>query len=89
MSGDVDDLCEIGQNIEFNESVHDQYEYEQNESKIASVKSRLRDHIEFWKSNLFANEFILNTLQCGYIIPFENVPPGCVFKKQQIISCAL
>ena len=68
MSGDVDDLCEIGQNIEFNESVHDQYEYEQNESKIVSVKSRLRDHVEFWKSNLFANEFILNTLQFGYII---------------------
>ena len=83
MSGDVDDLCEIGQNIEFNESVHDQYEYEQNESKIASVKSRLRDHIEFWKSNLFANEFILNTLQYGYIIPFKNVPPGAYLKNNR------
>ena len=50
MSGDVDDLCEYGQNIEFT------------------------------KSNLFANEFILNTLQFGYIIPFENVPP-CAYLK--------
>ena len=83
MSGDVDDLCENGQNIEFNESVHDQYEYEQNESKIVSGKSRLRDHIEFWKSNLFANEFILNTLQFGYIIPFENVPPGGYLKNKR------
>ena len=49
------------------------FEYEQND-KI-SVKSSLKEHLQFWKNELPMNEFIYDELRFGYGTPFELFPP--------------
>lgn len=46
------------------------------------VKSSLRKHIEFWK-HIGANEFVVNTIENGYVIPFLRSPPPICFKNNQ------
>jgi hypothetical protein len=67
------------------EYVHDSiesYEYEQS-AKVISVKSRLRENVQFWQSELHASNFILNTIKYGYVIPFVAVPPGIILKNNR------
>jgi len=33
--------------------------------------------IDFWKSTLRAPEFVLDTIRCGYRLPFAEYPPSC------------
>ena len=64
------------------ESVSDEmFEYEQNDQ--ISVKSRLKEHLEFWQNELPMNEFIYNTLKFGYVIPFEMFPPKIILKNNR------
>ncbi|KAH3726213.1 hypothetical protein DPMN_052070 [Dreissena polymorpha] len=50
----------------------DYYEYKQGKKEIL-VKSRLKNHVQFWK-DIGANQFILDTIQNGYKIPFFFLP---------------
>ncbi|XP_052253990.1 uncharacterized protein LOC127860151 [Dreissena polymorpha] len=50
----------------------DYYEYEQGQKEIL-VKSRLKNHVQFWR-DIGANQFILDTIQNGYKIPFFSLP---------------
>lgn len=67
--------------------LHEQFEYEQN-VKVVSVKSKLKKSIEFWNLELDANNFILNTIRCGYAIPLKEQPTSMYLKKQQVINKA-
>ena len=63
------------------EGVSDEmFEYEQNDQ--ISVKSRLKEHLEFWQNELPTNEFY-NTLKFGYVIPFEMFPPKIILKNNR------
>ena len=60
--------CEILCLHEFNgESQDPTYELAEN-SKLVSVKGRLRSHVSFWES-IRAPQFIIDTISRGYIIP--------------------
>ena len=45
-----------------------------------TVKGRLKQHIEFWKS-IGTNKKILNIIENGYKIPFIKIPPSAKFKN--------
>jgi len=47
------------------------------------VKNNLRKHIEFWK-HIGANEFVVNTIENGYVIPFLRNPPPMCFENNQL-----
>jgi hypothetical protein len=46
------------------------------------VKSSLRKHIESWK-HIGANEFVVNTIENGCVIPLLRNPPPMCFKNNQ------
>ena len=50
------------------------HEYEQG-TAAAVVKGRLRAHLPFWVE-IGAPPWVLETIRSGYVIPFENIPPG-------------
>ena len=43
------------------------------------VKGRLAKHVDFWIS-IGTNDFVINTMKNGYVIPFLN-PPVSMFMK--------
>ena len=44
------------------------------------VKGRLRAHIQFWK-DIEASDFIIDTIQEGYKIPFRESPNPAIFSN--------
>ena len=47
----------------------------------ASASGRLKASFIFWKNTLKANDFILETIQYGYRIPFISMPPPCYLRN--------
>lgn len=46
------------------------------------VKGRLKKHYDFWVK-IGANDFVLNTIKNGYVIPFLTPPPTMFFKNNK------
>ena len=57
-------------------------EYELSYNKNNSVKSRLRQHVSYWKS-IDASDFILDIIENGYVIPFKETPVRSVSKNNK------
>ena len=57
------------------------FEYEEGQREII-VKSRLKNHIQFWK-DIQAYDYILNVIQNGYRIPFFTTPPSTVLSNNK------
>ncbi|CAC5371542.1 unnamed protein product [Mytilus coruscus] len=51
-------------------------------SVAKGVKYSLRKHIQFWK-HIGANEFVINTIKHGYVIPFLQTPTSMSFKNNK------
>ena len=60
--------------------IGEMYEYELSNVNKVSVKSKLQQGLEFWKSILVANSLVCNTLEFGYVIPFVQNPLKNVLK---------
>jgi hypothetical protein len=67
---------EGSEQVEYN-LVYNSYEYEQ------SVKGRLKNHINFWKTQLKPTELVLNTIEIGYVIPFFQEPVSALLKNNR------
>ena len=67
---------EGSEQVEYN-LVYNSYEYEQ------SVKGRLKNHINFWKTQLKPTELVLNTIEFGYVIPFFQEPVSALLKNNR------
>ena len=50
--------------------------------KPLSVKGRLAKHFDFWQ-NINANQFVLDTIKYGYVLPFVSTPPGVDLKNNK------
>ena len=48
----------------------------------AEVKGRLKRSVSFWREELKASEFILNTIEHGYVLPLKSEPSPFVGKNQ-------
>ena len=59
----------------------DFYEYEQGDCDIL-VRGRLKNCISFWR-NIGASDFVLNTIQVGYKIPFMSTPEPAFMKNNR------
>ena len=46
------------------------------------VKGRLRERLTFWREELKASEFVLGTIESGYVLPIKSVPPP-YFRQNQ------
>ena len=68
---------EGSEQVEYN-LVYNSYEYEQN---VESVKGRLKNHINFWKTKLKPTELVLHTIEFGYVIPFFQEPVSALLKN--------
>ncbi|CAC5375034.1 unnamed protein product [Mytilus coruscus] len=51
-------------------------------SSAKGVKYSLRKHIQFWK-HIGANEFVINTIKHGYVIPFLQTSTSMSFKNNK------
>ncbi|VDI24503.1 Hypothetical predicted protein [Mytilus galloprovincialis] len=54
-------------------------------SVAKGVKYSLRKHIQFWK-HIGANEFVINTIKNGYVIPFLQTPTSMSFKNNKLAN---
>lgn len=62
-------------NQAFPDVVFDYSDYEQNDGNCGiSVSGRLKRHAHFWRE-IGAPDFILETIENGYTIPFFDIPP--------------
>ena len=43
----------------------------------------IANHIEFWRDELKASNFVLNVLKFGYYLPFTSLPPPSIEKNNQ------
>ncbi|XP_063418378.1 uncharacterized protein LOC134701167 [Mytilus trossulus] len=59
--------------VEYSFDIINNYETESGKTLI-NVKGNLRRNVEFWKNVLCANDFIINTINLGYRIPFVSEP---------------
>lgn len=74
-----DEYFEI-HNSEHTESfTDDYYEYEQGQAEIL-IKGRLKLHISFWEY-INASNFICETIQYGYKLPFFSTPPSVLLRN--------
>lgn len=60
---------------------NDYFIYEQGQKDII-VKNRLKEHIQFWK-NIGANQFIIDSIEHGYKIPFYSLPESVLLKNNK------
>ncbi|CAG2193214.1 unnamed protein product [Mytilus edulis] len=64
--------------VEYSFDIINNYETETGKTLI-NVKGNLRRNVEFWKNVLCANDFIINTINLGYRIPFcEKLHFKCI-----------
>ena len=47
-------------------------------NSVPFVKGRLREHSEFWRSELQASQFVLNIITEGYRLPFVKYPQPAI-----------
>ncbi|CAC5392271.1 unnamed protein product [Mytilus coruscus] len=59
--------------VEYSFDIINNYETETGKT-LLNVKGNLRKNVEFWKNVLCANDFIINTINLGYRIPFVSEP---------------
>ncbi|CAG2214892.1 unnamed protein product [Mytilus edulis] len=60
---------------------HDQdFEFECSSASSFRVDN-LRRNLDFWKNTLNANNFVLNVVEFGYLIPFYKLPPSAFLKN--------
>ncbi|CAC5361265.1 unnamed protein product [Mytilus coruscus] len=59
--------------VEYSFDIINNYETETGKTLI-NVKGNLRKNVEFWKNVLCTNDFIINTINLGYRIPFVSEP---------------
>ena len=52
-----------------------------NNDSTGSVSGKLASCLDFWKNTLEANDYILNIIQHGYVIPFVTLPGRCELKN--------
>ena len=64
---------EVTNEVEYNFEIINSYEIKSG-NNIVNVKGNLKKNLFFWKYVLQANDFILNTVEFGYRIPFFNEP---------------
>lgn len=70
---------ENSEQVEYN-LVYNSYEYKEG---IKSVKGRLKNHVNFWKTELKPTELVLNTIEHGYVIPFFQEPVSAFLKNNR------
>ena len=72
--------------FDYERFTHDYYEYEEGQKHII-VRGRLRENIQFWR-DIGTNEFILDTLENGYKIPFYSMPQksSCKNNKSALLE---
>ncbi|VDI08764.1 Hypothetical predicted protein, partial [Mytilus galloprovincialis] len=63
--------------VEYNFDFINNYEIKSGD-QVINVKGNLKHNVSFWKSVLQANDFIVNTIEFGYRIPF-NIEPCCIY----------
>lgn len=82
-STDIKDEYSFGDNVYFDEHrfTNDYYIYEQGQKDII-VKNRLKQHIQFWR-DIGANQFILDSIEFGYKIPFYSLPESEILKNNK------
>ena len=68
---------EDSEQVEYN-LVYNSYEYVQN---VESIKGRLKNRINFWKTKLKPTELVLHTIEFGYVIPFFQEPVSALLKN--------
>ena len=61
------------------------YEYENSahQSSTSFFVGSLKNNFNFWKETLKANNFVLNVVSSGYLIPFSNSPSSAYLKNNQ------
>ncbi|CAG2220657.1 unnamed protein product [Mytilus edulis] len=60
---------------------HDQdFEFECSSASSFRVDN-LRRNLDFWRNTLNANNFVLNVVEFGYLIPFYKLPPSAFLKN--------
>ena len=65
------------------EIVSDFYEYEEKSGACGiKVCGRLKDHVSFWRE-IGAPDFIVDTIDNGYIIPFYDLPASQYYNNNK------
>ncbi|XP_021371383.1 uncharacterized protein LOC110461960 isoform X1 [Mizuhopecten yessoensis] len=84
-----DDTFEIG-------VFEENYEISEKHFNDTGVKGRLKRCVDFWRNTIEANDYILNVLSEGYLIPFISTPPNkfnfnnkSAFKHSEFVSKAI
>ena len=80
---DIKDEYKSGDFLTFDESrfTCDYFIYEQGQKDII-VRNRLKEHIQFWK-DIGANQFILDSIEYGYKIPFYSLPGSAMLRNNK------
>jgi hypothetical protein len=50
---------------------------------MPKVKGRLKNHINFWKTQIKPTVLVLNTIEFGYVIPFFQEPVSALLKNNR------
>ena len=80
---DIKDEYKSDDFLTFDESrfTCDYFIYEQGQKDII-VRKRLKEHIQFWK-DIGANQFILDSIEYGYKIPFYSLPGSAMLRNNK------
>ena len=57
------------------------FEIEQDISTVEFKVDNLKHNLSFWKNTLHANNFVLNVIEFGYLIPFFETPPSVFLRN--------
>ena len=57
------------------------FELEQDISTVEFKVDNLKRNLSFWKNTLHANNFVLNVIEFGYLIPFFETPPSVFLRN--------
>ena len=49
---------------------------------LVCVKGRLRESLTFWREELKASKFLLETIESGYVLPLKSMPPPFIQQNQ-------
>ena len=59
------------------------WEFTESETVPPGVKGKLKPRLSFWKNDLKASAFVIDTIEYGYKIPFEHEPPPFFVKNNR------
>ena len=69
--------------VEYNfDEYCEHYEFK-NSDKVVTVKDRLKNSLNFWKSVIKPSDFILNVISCGYRLEFLEIPDQIFLKNNK------